>query len=57
MTLRNILFMRRVKRDCASTLARELALVGVEKRKASVHAVARRIREEIGLPPSPVFRA
>ncbi len=32
--------------------ARELALIGHAKRKASVRAVARQIRAECGLPPS-----
>lgn len=32
--------------------ARELALQGIAKRKASVRETARRIREELGLPPS-----
>lgn len=31
--------------------ARELALIGIEKRKADVKATARRIREELRLPP------
>lgn len=30
--------------------ARELALIGHEKRKASVRAVAQQIRRELGLP-------
>jgi hypothetical protein len=32
--------------------ARELALIGVAKRRATVAAVARQIREELGLPES-----
>lgn len=33
--------------------ARELALIGVAKRRATVAAVARQIREELGLPDDP----
>lgn len=35
-----------------SNPARELAKLGIEKRKADVRAVARQIREELGMPPS-----
>lgn len=33
--------------------ARELAILGVEKRRASIKETARRIREELELPPDP----
>jgi len=51
--IRNWFFLRRHKRDCAATAARELALAGVAKRKREVRAVARQIREELGMQPDP----
>jgi hypothetical protein len=33
--------------------ARELALIGVEKRRRSIRETARLIREELKLPPDP----
>lgn len=35
--------------------ARDLAMIGHAKRKAAVIEVARQIRAEIGLPPSPAL--
>jgi hypothetical protein len=35
--------------------ARELALLGIEKRRRSVCEVAAQIRDELGLPPSPAL--
>ena len=37
--------------------ARELALQGVAKRRASVRETAQRMREELGLPPHPALEA
>jgi hypothetical protein len=35
--------------------ARELALIGVQKRKATVFEVAQQMRRETGLPPHPAL--
>jgi hypothetical protein len=35
--------------------ARELALIGAEKRRREVREVARQIRDELGLPPLPAL--
>jgi hypothetical protein len=35
--------------------ARELALIGAEKRRRDVREVARQIRDELGLPPLPAL--
>ncbi len=37
--------------------ARDLAMIGVAKRKANVRAVARQMRAELGLPPHEALRS
>jgi hypothetical protein len=53
MSLRSWLFLRRHHHSCNRTIAsaRELARIGHEKRHAKKLALARRIREELGLEP------
>lgn len=46
------LFPRKQKRNPG----RELALMGVEKRKKTIAAVAAQMRDELGLDPHPALR-
>lgn len=61
MSLWSRIFMRNHLRDCAVTLAsnpaRDLALIGVDKRRKPIRERAAQIRRELRLPPSPALRA
>lgn len=44
---------RWLRKLLSSNPARELALIGHEKRRQSIRDKARQLREELGLPPDP----